>query len=199
MLRLRPYKNCDAKTIISWCKDEASFRNWTSDRYDTFPITEGVTYMNIRRFEVDDAKEVANLIARTLLETNSKDYSSEHIENDIKTMTPEFLIERSLWTHFYVVCIDDTIVGCGAIGPYWGKEDESSLFTIFVLPEYQGKGIGRRIIETLESDEFFHRAKRIEIPASITACEFYKKFGYTYKDGIDITDEEGLFRLEKFR
>ncbi len=31
-----------------------------------------------------------------------------------------------------------------------GKEDESSLFTIFVLPEYQGKGIGRKIIETLE-------------------------------------------------
>lgn len=22
MLRLRPYKACDAKTIVSWCKDE---------------------------------------------------------------------------------------------------------------------------------------------------------------------------------
>ena len=40
MLRLRPYKNCDAKTIISWCKDEVSFRKWTADRYETFPITE---------------------------------------------------------------------------------------------------------------------------------------------------------------
>ena len=40
MLRLRQYKPCDAKTIISWCKDEASFRRWTSDRYETFPITE---------------------------------------------------------------------------------------------------------------------------------------------------------------
>ncbi|MBP3887434.1 MAG: GNAT family N-acetyltransferase, partial [Cellulosilyticum sp.] len=35
--------------------------------------------------------------------------------------------------------------------------NESSLFTIFVLPDYQGKGIGRRIIETLESDVFFMR------------------------------------------
>lgn len=155
--------------------------------------------MIIRKFEVDDAKEVANLIARTLLETNSKDYSSERIENDINIMTPEFFIERSIWTHFYVVCINDTIVGCGAIGPYWGSEDESSLFNIFVLPEYQGKGVGRKIIETLENDEFFLRAKRIEIPASITACEFYKKFGYTYKNGINIPDEEGLLRLEKFR
>lgn len=86
-----------------------------------------------------------------------------------------------------------------AIGPYWGKEDESSLFTIFVLPEYQGKGVGRKIIETLEQDEFFLRAKRVEIPASITACGFYKKMGYSYKNGIDVVDEEQLYRLEKFR
>ena len=40
MLGLRPYKSCDAKTIVTWCKDEVLFRKWTSDRYDTFPITE---------------------------------------------------------------------------------------------------------------------------------------------------------------
>ena len=39
MLKLRPYKACDAETIVSWCKDEMSFRKWTSDRYDSFPIT----------------------------------------------------------------------------------------------------------------------------------------------------------------
>lgn len=40
MLRLRPYKTCDAKTILTWCKDEISFRKWTFNRYETFPITE---------------------------------------------------------------------------------------------------------------------------------------------------------------
>ena len=39
MLRLRPYKRCDAKYIVSWIKDEVSFRKWSSDRYETFPIT----------------------------------------------------------------------------------------------------------------------------------------------------------------
>ena len=39
MLRLRPYKISDAETIVSWCKDEAAFRKWTSDRYEAFPIT----------------------------------------------------------------------------------------------------------------------------------------------------------------
>ena len=155
--------------------------------------------MQIRRFQEMDAEEVSELIAKTLRTTNSKDYSSEYIENDVKILTPEYLIKRSQWTHFYVVCDEDAIIGCGAIGPYWDKQDESSLFTIFVLPEYQRRGIGRKIIETLENDEFFLRAKRVEIPASITACEFYRKMGYDYKNGMNAVDEEQLFRLEKFR
>ena len=124
---------------------------------------------------------------------------AECIENHVKAFAPEGVLTRAGWTHFYVACCADTIVGCGAIGPYWGKEDESSLFNIFVLPEYQGNGVGRKIIEALESDEYFLRAKRIEIPASITACPFYQKMGYAYKNGIDVVDDEQLFRLEKFR
>ena len=153
----------------------------------------------VRRFQYNDAVEVSALIIKTLRTTNAKDYSAEYIENDVKAFSPEGVIERAGWTHFYVVCDKECIVGCGAIGPYWGKEDESRLFNIFVLPEYQGKGVGRKIIETLENDEYFLRAKRVEIPASITACEFYKKMGYSYKNGIDVIDEEQLFRLEKFR
>ena len=153
----------------------------------------------VRKFVNSDADEVSALIIRTLRTTNIKDYSEEFIENDVKMFSPDGVIERAGWTHFYVICDNDIIIGCGAIGPYWGKEDESSLFNIFVLPEYQGKGVGRKIIEILEQDEFFLRAKRIEIPASITACDFYRKLGYTYKNGIDVVDEEHLFRLEKFR
>jgi len=156
-------------------------------------------FYNVKRFQVNDADEVSELIIKTLRISNSKDYSAEFIENDVKMFSPEGVIERAGWTHFYVIRDNETIVGCGAIGPYWGKEDESSLFNIFVLPEYQGKGVGKKIIETLEKDEYFLRAKRVEIPASITACEFYKRMGYTYKNGIDVVDEEQLFRLEKFR
>ncbi len=39
MLRLRPYKNSDAKYIVSWIKDEVSLRKWSSDRYGAYPIT----------------------------------------------------------------------------------------------------------------------------------------------------------------
>lgn len=155
--------------------------------------------MIIRRFKNEDSAELANLIAKTLRTTNIKDYSPEYIEKDISFLTSEKLIERSNWTNLYVVCDYHIIIGCGAIGPYWGKEDESSLFTIFVLPEYQGKGIGRKIIETLEQDEYFLRARRIEIPSSITAVDFYRKMGYDYKNGVAELNDEQLYCLEKFR
>ena len=154
--------------------------------------------MEIRRFKETDAQEVSALIAQTLRTTNAKDYSSEFIENEVKVLTPEYIAWRASWTHFYVACEEGEIVGCGAIGPYWGSETESSLFTIFVLPAHQGKGIGRKIVQTLEEDEFALRARRIEIPASITACAFYRKLGYDYKNGVNRVDDEGLYRLEKF-
>ena len=152
-----------------------------------------------RKFRASDAAEVSELIIRTLRTSNAKDYSAAYLEDCAKKFTPEGVVERAGWTHFYVICDGARIAGCGAIGPYWGKEDESSLFNIFVLPEYQGKGIGRKIIEVLEKDEYFLGAKRVEIAASITACAFYRKMGYSCKNGVDTPDEEQLFRLEKYR
>lgn len=155
--------------------------------------------MIIRQFNIQDAKAVSDLIATTLRISNRKDYSEEYLEKDIQCLQPQDIIERANRQHFYIIEDDGKIIGCGSIGSYWGKEDESSLFTIFVHPDYQRKGIGRKIIQTLEQDEFFLRAKRIEIPASITAIPFYLKMGYTYKNGITEPDEEQLVRLEKFR
>lgn len=154
-----------------------------------------------RGFKEQDAKEVSELVRRTLRETNIKDYSEKYIENDIAKVDENFFIERSKWTNCYVFSDENTesIIGVGSIGSYWGSETESSLFTIFVSPDYQGKGIGKQIMEKLESDEYFLRAKRIEIPASITALSFYQKLGYNFKSGLDQVDEEGLYRLEKFR
>ena len=155
--------------------------------------------MKIRSFQECDAAEVSALIIRTLQISNAKDYPPEEIQRITAKFTPEDVIERAGWTHLYVCCVDQKIVACGAIGPYWGKEDESALFNIFVLPEYQGKGVGRRLIEALEADEYALRANRIEIAASITGRDFYRKLGYSFKNGIDTLDEEQLYRLEKFR
>lgn len=171
-------------------------RQETEEPVNNEPAASDIT---IRLLEEGDAEKVSELIRTTISISNKKDYPEELMDQLIAIETPEHVLERASWTHFYVAEKDGAIIGCGAIGPYWGKEDESSLFTIFVNPEYQGKGVGRLIVETLEKDEYFTRAKRIEIPASITGIPFYLKMGYNYKNGITEPDEEHLIRLEKFR
>ena len=152
-----------------------------------------------RRFQPADAQAVSRLICRTLQITNAADYSAQELDEVAASLSPEKLLWRATWMHFYVFCHGETIVGCGAVGPYWDQIDECSFFNIFVLPEYQGRGVGSKIIETLEKDELFLRSKRAEIPASLTAVHFYRKFGYEYKNGITTPDEEKLYRLEKYR
>lgn len=112
---------------------------------------------------------------------------------------PEKVKQVADYAHMYVFEWQEKIVGVGSISSYWGSKTESILLNIFVLPEHHGKGIGRVIIRTLEQDELFTRAERVEIPASITAAEFYRKFGYDFKNGVKKLDDEGHYRLEKFR
>ena len=69
MLRLRPYKPCDAQTITGWCRDELTFRRWTGDRYDKFPVTEA----DINRKYIDnngDCTESDNFYPFTAFDEN---------------------------------------------------------------------------------------------------------------------------------
>ncbi len=153
--------------------------------------------MVIEIIKDDEFEETCELMARSSRKAFLPYYPASEVERIVESLSPERMKSRAEWTHFYVAKIDDKIVGCGAIGPYWGSEIESSLFNIFVDPDLQKKGIGREIIRVLENDEYAKRATRIEIPASIPAIPFYKKVGYNFKNDTMIFDE-GHFALEKF-
>lgn len=155
--------------------------------------------MIVRKFKEEDADAISALIGRNFIEVNSKDYPLEEMKEKALLFSPDKVRERASKGHMYVICDKDTIVATGTISDFWGSTTESILLTIFVLPEYQGKGIGRKLIETLENDELFLRANRIEVCASITACGFYEKCGYSYKDGIKELDEESHYRMEKYK
>lgn len=110
-----------------------------------------------RLFSDSDANEVADLVATTMFITNIKDYSQEYLNESLAKLTAKDFIERAKYFNCYVF-IDDAynkIIAVGSIGAYWGKIDESALFNIFVLPKYQGRGIGRKLIDVLEQDIFF--------------------------------------------
>lgn len=153
--------------------------------------------MLVRRFTDTDAEATSALIRLTLDRSNRGDYPPAAIDALIQRHTPDYVRERAAHTHFYVAEDGGRIVGCGAIGPYWGRTDESSLFSFFVHPDRQRTGIGRALMEALERDAYALSASRIEVPASITGLPFYLAMGYRKKPGPPGPDEKGLYRLEK--
>lgn len=77
---------------------------------------------------------------------------------------------RDFW-----VCEDkDLIVGASALHIVW--EDLAEIRSLVVSEEYQGKGIGARLVEAC-----LEEAKALEIPrvfALTTSPEFFKKLGF---------------------
>lgn len=105
--------------------------------------------IRVRRFEEEDADEVSKLIVRNFLEVNSKDYGIAAMEKLAKVYDSGKVLNIANYAHMYVFEWNGKIVGTGSISGFWGSKTESILLTIFVLPEFHGKGIGRKIINTL--------------------------------------------------
>ena len=158
--------------------------------------------ITVRRYRSGDEKEICEVIHKDLLTENIKDYSIERINKLIETLNEELIIRRANNFHAYVLLDKEKIVGIGMIGKYWDSLTDRSLFTIFIDPTYKGHGLGRKIMETLESDELFKDADRVEIPASLTAVEFYKHMGYGFKrtDTVlgHIANDEWEYKMEKY-
>lgn len=153
--------------------------------------------VKLRGFQNGDEFAVSEVICTTLAISNRKDYSPEYIEKMIRSYSPEKVAAKAEKAHFYVAMDGETIIGCGGISGYWGSTEESYLTSIFVLPDYQGKGVGRKIVETLEGDAYFLRAWRTEVASSLTVVSFYRNMGYGFKNGMTDDGEYDVVRLEK--
>lgn len=153
--------------------------------------------MKIEIIKESEIAETCNMIERSCKNSSLTEfYPQDYLDSLIINQNFDFIKRRMTWTHFYVMKADNKIIACGAIGPYWDSLTESCLFTVFVEPDYQRKGYGRKIVERLEKDEFGLRAKTIYVHSAISAIPFYKKLGYTHKNG-KLNYENGHFELEK--
>lgn len=125
----------------------------------------------IRKFLKTDAQELSNLICKTLLEINSKDYSKEIIDKMCVHFSSTKLAELADKRSLFVALDRSKIVGTASL-----KED--IILSVFVDAELQGKGIGSELMKHAEELARKKGYKKVKLPSSITSVEFYKKLGY---------------------
>ncbi len=154
-------------------------------------------HIEIRPFDPAQAQEVSDLIGRSLLELNSKDYPLEDLKDFAAYYNPDHVIALAREGHSFVAMDGDTAVGCASITPYEEVPGQAVIQGFFMLPEYAGKGIGRRLLATLEEDPIFRQADKTVVSASLTAHKFYARFGYRYRWGIPVCEERDHYWMEK--
>jgi GNAT superfamily N-acetyltransferase len=125
----------------------------------------------IRLFRAGDAPAVSELIERCLREVNSRDYPTELIERMCAHFDPPRITELAGQREMFVAERD------GVLGTV--SRDGNKVYTMFIHPRAHGLGLGRRLmnhIETLAAADGFDH---METGASITGHGFYHRLGYT--------------------
>ena len=127
MIRLRPYKPCDAATILSWIKNEETFRRWSTDRYPYYPIT--ATDMNHKYLDCNgDCAEPDNFYPMTAFDENGV----------VGHLIMRFTDEKKTVLRFGFVIVDDSKRGMG----YGQKILRSALKFAFEILKVQKVTIG---------------------------------------------------------
>ena len=153
----------------------------------------------IKEYENKYAKEISNIIIENLMKINSKDYSIEFCENCAKDFTVEKIKENfNKRTKVFVALEEDNIVGTAGLDKSWYNNDgEYWILSVFVKISHHNQGIGKMLITEIEKFAKQISAKKLVIPASITACEFYHRLGYEYLNGKKELNEHQMYIMEK--
>lgn len=76
---------------------------------------------------------------------------------------------------------DDEVVGFSMI-----LREKGSLYGLFVLPAYEGRGIGRRLTKIAEQELFkHHEVAWLETDKNSRAANFYMQLGWGNKTTLD--------------
>ncbi len=131
------------------------------------------------RFRIAAQKDLSTLNAISLRSKAHWGYPAEWIEtwkNDL-TITPEQFAHQQI----LVVEINDRIIGFSSIVE---DQDNYDIHHLWVLPEFIGQGIGKKLLQTT-IDTFVQIEKPIIVEADPNAEPFYRSQGFETFDQIE--------------
>jgi N-acetylglutamate synthase-like GNAT family acetyltransferase len=114
---------------------------------------------------------ISAVILDSLRTTNAKDYDPDIIERIAQNFSPPRVQALLGKRDVMVALLGGRVVGTAGL-------DGDVIRTVFVAPDVQGSGVGRRLMHELERRARTKGIAKLSVPSSITAEPFYAKLGF---------------------
>jgi len=129
--------------------------------------------ITIRNYKDSDAQALRSIHFNTIHTINTRDYTKEQLDAWAPaSFDEEFWEKRFKGLSPFVAQINGTIVG------YTDLQNNGLIDHFFCHHEYQGKGIGRKLMTHVLNLAKERGLKRLYSEVSITARPFYEHFGF---------------------
>jgi len=89
---------------------------------------------------------------------------------------------------FYLISDSESTIGFIGIEHSYKNEAVTKIHKIYLLPETQGKGYGKKVFEFIEKLALENKSNELLLNVNRfnTALNFYKKLGFEIKETVDI-------------
>ena len=129
--------------------------------------------MLIRKFDILDAPEISSVIRRSILNRDNRGYTLEQLYSIANYYCAENLCSELDKKMTYVCVVNGKIVGTATL-----RIDE--IMAVFITPEYQGNGIGKRFMRLLEDEAVKRGLSRVWLVSGLFTVPFYESLGYKF-------------------
>lgn len=136
-----------------------------------------------------DASSISDLVLRTLRESNAAFYPPDVLASVMANFSAEKIAARMADRLVLIAENADAIVGTASLQKDWVR-------SVFVSPDRQGLGIGRRLMTRIEQVALDRRIRQLVVPSSINAENFYRKLGYLRLRDV-LNDGERIIMMAK--
>ncbi|MBM6959443.1 GNAT family N-acetyltransferase [Bacteroides caecigallinarum] len=129
---------------------------------------------NIRPLEEKDLYDMQNLFRSTVLNVNIKDYTKEEVEDWASCGNDMEHWKEILFNNQFIGAFDkqDNLIG------YSSMNKRGYMHSMFVHPDWQGKGIATQLLYEVEKIARQYEVKEITSDVSKTARLFFEHKGY---------------------
>lgn len=123
--------------------------------------------------------------------------SGEQIDYMLEMMySPSSLLKQMESGHRFFLAYDDTApCGFASVSPAENKKDKFRLHKLYVLPGYQGKGLGKELLGKVIEFAAASGATALELNVNRNnpSVAFYKNQGFSIAETVDLDIGGGFF------